>query len=58
MITEEFKKTFTKFVVGHESEKLKIYDDGFGVPTIGIGYALINKVSDKWEAYTKKNYKI
>lgn len=54
MITEEFKKTFTKFVIDHESEQLKIYDDRFGVPTIGIGFALINKVSDGWEAYTEK----
>lgn len=33
MITEEFKKTFTNLIEGYEGNKIKIYDDGFGIPT-------------------------
>ncbi|WP_375331977.1 LysM peptidoglycan-binding domain-containing protein [Candidatus Tisiphia endosymbiont of Temnostethus pusillus] len=50
MITEEFKKEFAEFVKKFENEKLKIYDCGDGVPTIGIGFTLINKVQDRWNA--------
>ncbi|AIL65028.1 hypothetical protein NOVO_03195 [Rickettsiales bacterium Ac37b] len=51
MITEEFYQTYGNFAKEHENVKLKIYDDGFGVPTIGAGFALINKVKEGWEAY-------
>ncbi|WP_417904545.1 hypothetical protein [Candidatus Tisiphia endosymbiont of Micropterix aruncella] len=58
MITEEFNKKFTEFVTEPEGgEKLKIYDDGYGVPTIGIGFALINKVPYRWQAYSEDELK-
>lgn len=58
MITEEFNKKFAEFVTEPEGgEKLKIYDDGYGVPTIGIGFALINKVPNGWQAYSENELK-
>lgn len=55
MITEIFRKKFAMFVEWFEGRELKIYPDSVGVPTIGVGFALINKIKDgKWTAYDQK----
>ena len=37
--------------------KHKVHDDGYGIPTIGPGFALIIKVMDKWEARKQDDLK-
>lgn len=60
MITEEFRQKFSDRVVQFEGgPKLKIYDDGHGVPTIGVGFALVFKAKDEkgkteWKAYERE----
>lgn len=57
MITEKFYDEFSEKVKDFENERLKIYDDGHGIPTIGIGFALIIRNGNKWVAYPQNELK-
>ncbi len=44
-----FNNELYTFIKQSEGFRKKVYSDHVGVPTIGIGYALLQKINGEWQ---------